>query len=85
LIKGSPYPRLVNHDLFFTMVKVKGMFNDCWLCLFVCFRGYYKCTRMKDCPAKKKVERAKDDPKMMIVTYEEHHCHIWELTIGWNY
>ncbi|WJX36440.1 WRKY transcription factor [Trifolium repens] len=39
-------------------------------------RGYYKCTRMKDCPAKKKVERAKDDPKMMIVTYEEHHCHI---------
>jgi hypothetical protein len=43
--------------------------------MFVCIRGYYKCTTMKECPAKKKVERAKDDPRMMIVTYEEEHCH----------
>ncbi|GAU49972.1 hypothetical protein TSUD_307270 [Trifolium subterraneum] len=38
-------------------------------------RGYYKCSTVKGCPARKKVERAKDDPNMMIVTYLEGHCH----------
>jgi hypothetical protein len=56
------------------MVKEECLMTVDYVCLF-CFRGYYKCTTMKECPARKKVERAKDDPKMMIVTYEEEHCH----------
>jgi hypothetical protein len=30
---------------------------------------------MKGCPAKKHVERALDDPRMLIVTYEGEHNH----------
>ncbi|KAF3617295.1 hypothetical protein T459_31159 [Capsicum annuum] len=38
-------------------------------------RAYYKCTNFPGCPAKKHVERAMDDPMMLIVTYEEEHRH----------
>ncbi|KAG6739139.1 hypothetical protein POTOM_056725 [Populus tomentosa] len=38
-------------------------------------RGYYKCSTMRGCPARKHVERATDDPSMLIVTYEGEHCH----------
>ncbi|KAH8481266.1 hypothetical protein Peur_067645 [Populus x canadensis] len=38
-------------------------------------RGYYKCSTMRGCPARKHVERATDDPAMLIVTYEGEHCH----------
>ncbi|KAK4490894.1 hypothetical protein RD792_001609 [Penstemon davidsonii] len=38
-------------------------------------RGYYKCSTMRGCPARKHVERATDDPTMMIVTYEGEHRH----------
>lgn len=38
-------------------------------------RGYYKCSTMKECPARKHVERASDDPTMLIVTYEGEHRH----------
>ncbi|KAL5074225.1 hypothetical protein RYX36_013209 [Vicia faba] len=38
-------------------------------------RGYYRCSTVKECPARKKVERAMDDPTMLIVTYEEEHRH----------
>uniref|UniRef100_A0A7N0VG31 WRKY domain-containing protein n=1 Tax=Kalanchoe fedtschenkoi TaxID=63787 RepID=A0A7N0VG31_KALFE len=39
-------------------------------------RGYYKCSSVRGCPARKHVERAKDDPAMLIVTYggEHNHC-----------
>ncbi|XP_043707944.1 probable WRKY transcription factor 7 isoform X2 [Telopea speciosissima] len=45
-------------------------------------RGYYKCSSVRGCPARKHVERALDDPSMLIVTYEsEHnHAHITEPT-----
>ncbi|KAD2805850.1 hypothetical protein E3N88_39227 [Mikania micrantha] len=33
-------------------------------------RGYYKCSSLRGCPARKHVERALDDPSMLIVTYE---------------
>ncbi|KAF2302807.1 hypothetical protein GH714_008527 [Hevea brasiliensis] len=33
-------------------------------------RGYYKCSTFRGCPARKHVERANDDPTMLIVTYE---------------
>ncbi|NP_001308135.1 probable WRKY transcription factor 17 [Solanum lycopersicum] len=38
-------------------------------------RGYYKCSSLRGCPARKHVERAMDDPTMLIVTYEDEHCH----------
>ncbi|XP_042496576.1 probable WRKY transcription factor 11 [Macadamia integrifolia] len=38
-------------------------------------RGYYKCSTLRGCPARKHVERAPDDPAMLIVTYEGEHRH----------
>nr|GLL48909.1 probable WRKY transcription factor 7 [Ipomoea trifida] len=38
-------------------------------------RGYYKCSSVRGCPARKHVERALDDPTMLIVTYEGEHHH----------
>lgn len=38
-------------------------------------RGYYKCSTVRGCPARKHVERAPDDPAMLIVTYEGEHHH----------
>ncbi|KQJ95696.1 WRKY transcription factor WRKY51 [Brachypodium distachyon] len=38
-------------------------------------RGYYKCSTVKGCPARKHVERATDDPAMLVVTYEGDHRH----------
>ncbi|XP_057779712.1 probable WRKY transcription factor 7 [Salvia miltiorrhiza] len=38
-------------------------------------RGYYKCSSVRGCPARKHVERALDDPTMLIVTYEGEHNH----------
>ncbi|XP_071716067.1 probable WRKY transcription factor 21 [Rutidosis leptorrhynchoides] len=38
-------------------------------------RGYYKCSSMRGCPARKHVERCLDDSDMLIVTYEGEHNH----------
>ncbi|XP_012079295.1 probable WRKY transcription factor 15 isoform X2 [Jatropha curcas] len=38
-------------------------------------RGYYKCSSVRGCPARKHVERALDDPTMLVVTYEGQHNH----------
>ncbi|KAE8727929.1 putative WRKY transcription factor 74 [Hibiscus syriacus] len=38
-------------------------------------RGYYKCSCVRGCPARKHVERAVEDPMMLIVTYEGDHNH----------
>eukprot|EP00252_Welwitschia_mirabilis_P008827 TRINITY_DN21030_c0_g2_i1.p1 TRINITY_DN21030_c0_g2~~TRINITY_DN21030_c0_g2_i1.p1 ORF type:complete len:365 (+),score=66.45 TRINITY_DN21030_c0_g2_i1:233-1327(+) len=38
-------------------------------------RGYYKCSSMRGCPARKHVERSLDDPSMLIITYEGEHNH----------
>lgn len=38
-------------------------------------RGYYKCSSMRGCPARKHVERCVDEPSMLIVTYEGEHNH----------
>ncbi|XP_076888863.1 WRKY transcription factor 22-like [Bidens hawaiensis] len=38
-------------------------------------RGYYKCSTLKECMARKQVERNKSDPNMFIVTYTGEHNH----------
>ncbi|PWZ56044.1 Protein WRKY1 [Zea mays] len=38
-------------------------------------KGYYKCSSVRGCPARKHVERCVDDPSMLIVTYEGDHNH----------
>ncbi|KAJ8432954.1 hypothetical protein Cgig2_032786 [Carnegiea gigantea] len=38
-------------------------------------RGYYKCSTVRGCPARKHVERALDDASMLVVTYEGEHNH----------
>lgn len=38
-------------------------------------RGYYKCSSVRGCPARKHVERAVEDPTMLVVTYEGDHTH----------
>ncbi|MCD7446401.1 WRKY transcription factor [Datura stramonium] len=39
-------------------------------------RGYYRCSSVRGCPARKHVERATDDPGMLIVTYDGEHRHV---------
>ncbi|XP_068304507.1 probable WRKY transcription factor 7 [Pyrus communis] len=43
-------------------------------------RGYYKCSSERGCLARKHVERAVDDPTMLIVTYEGDHNHSLSVT-----
>ncbi|KAJ8899322.1 hypothetical protein K2173_018296 [Erythroxylum novogranatense] len=38
-------------------------------------RGYYKCSSIRGCPARKHVERSLEDSSMLIVTYEGEHSH----------
>lgn len=38
-------------------------------------RGYYKCSSMRGCPARKHVERCLEEPTMLLVTYEGEHNH----------
>lgn len=51
-----------------------------WMMLILCNfwnndRGYYKCSSVRGCPARKHVERALDDASMLVVTYEGEHNH----------
>ncbi|KAE8707917.1 LRR-family protein [Hibiscus syriacus] len=43
-------------------------------------RGYYKCSSVRGCAARKHVERALDDPTMLVVTYEADHNHSHNIT-----
>nr|QRX38914.1 transcription factor WRKY17 [Lilium regale] len=43
-------------------------------------RGYYKCSSMRGCPARKHVERCLEEPSMLVVTYEGDHNHPKLLT-----
>ncbi|XP_042046432.1 WRKY transcription factor 22-like [Salvia splendens] len=39
-------------------------------------RGYYKCSTLKGCMARKQVERNKSDPGKFIITYTGDHTHL---------
>ncbi|CAL9056792.1 unnamed protein product [Musa banksii] len=58
-IKGSPYPR-------------QG-YNPPDLLLL--FRGYYRCSSSKGCQARKQVERNREDPGILVITYTAEHNH----------
>ncbi|CAN4075770.1 unnamed protein product [Withania somnifera] len=45
-------------------------------------RGYYRCSSVRGCPARKHVERATDDPTMLIVTYDGEHRHVQTTISG---
>lgn len=57
--------------------SVEQGFGFCWSFRFHfgCCRGYYRCSTVRGCPARKHVERAPDDPAMLIVTYDGEHRH----------
>lgn len=38
-------------------------------------RGYYRCSSIRGCPARKQVERNKIDPAQLIITYTSEHNH----------
>ncbi|WVZ68949.1 hypothetical protein U9M48_017820 [Paspalum notatum var. saurae] len=38
-------------------------------------RAYYRCSSSKGCPARKQVERSRDDPDKVVVTYSFEHSH----------
>ncbi|KAH0639726.1 hypothetical protein KY285_036312 [Solanum tuberosum] len=40
-----------------------------------CYKGYYNCSSMRGCPARKHVERCLEEPSMLIVTHEGEHNH----------
>uniref|UniRef100_J3MA57 WRKY domain-containing protein n=1 Tax=Oryza brachyantha TaxID=4533 RepID=J3MA57_ORYBR len=38
-------------------------------------RGYYKCSSLKACMARKMVERSPEKPGVLVITYIAEHCH----------
>ncbi|RXH82444.1 hypothetical protein DVH24_036785 [Malus domestica] len=65
-IKGSLYPRLrlLRQAVVFMVVSNLTMEG-----------GYYKCSSIRGCPARKRVERCLEDPSMLVVTYQGEHKH----------
>lgn len=43
--------------------------------MYLLFRGYYRCSSSKSCPARKQVERNHVDPTVLLVTYSSDHNH----------
>ncbi|KAF9592174.1 hypothetical protein IFM89_012668 [Coptis chinensis] len=71
VVKGNPYPRyMYKDDRLKTVGKVPNRPRSHWSWS----RSYYRCTSIK-CNVRKHVERAMDDPRAFITTYEGKHNH----------
>lgn len=46
----------------------------------ICYRGYYRCSSSKGCPARKQVERSRKDPTVVVITYVSEHNHLRRAT-----
>lgn len=49
--------------------------------VFIWYRGYYRCSSSKGCPARKQVERSRKDPTVVVITYACEHNHLIPTTI----
>ncbi|KAJ6853929.1 putative WRKY transcription factor 65 [Iris pallida] len=82
-IKGSPYPRCrkMKIDRAHIIVQYLGIYIYFFevVPIFFSCRGYYRCSSLKGCPARKQVERSRVDPGMLVVTYSAEHNHSWPL------
>lgn len=47
----------------------------CTCTSYISIRGYYKCSSLKSCLARKLVERSPAKPGVLVVTYIADHCH----------
>ncbi|CAN8230862.1 unnamed protein product [Cochlearia groenlandica] len=76
-IKGSPYPRLLNHYRFnfiFLLTKDNRLLLKIFLFIYY-FRSYYRCSSLKGCLARKQVERNPQNPEKFTITYTNEHNH----------
>ncbi|KAG6424712.1 hypothetical protein SASPL_115132 [Salvia splendens] len=62
-------------DFFFLRLQEEVLFVGKRHVLQEEVRGYYKCSSVRGCPARKHVERDVDDPTMLVVTKEGDHTH----------
>lgn len=77
--QGEWYLILTVDLVDFYLIKTRSLTS-----IFFIIRGYYKCSTIRGCPARKHVERAPDDPAMLIVTYEGEHRHAVQAAMQEN-
>ncbi|KAJ6293450.1 hypothetical protein OIU78_025430 [Salix suchowensis] len=76
-IKGSPYPSL-DESVCTIVLRAQQLQRVPNLhAQMIGRKGYYRCSSSKGCSARKQVERSRNDPKMLVITYTSEHNHPW--------